>query len=89
MTRGHGRSVGRRLRSLRGLARRPGCVSPLFFFFLTYIYYFFIPYGEKDNSDILQVKYFKEKRVMEYNRDKTIERIKQEDAATKAQGRPN
>ncbi|OJJ60995.1 hypothetical protein ASPSYDRAFT_29510 [Aspergillus sydowii CBS 593.65] len=28
------------------------------------------------------VKYFKEKRVMEYNRDKTIERIKKEDAAT-------
>ncbi|KAJ5095572.1 hypothetical protein NUU61_004928 [Penicillium alfredii] len=27
------------------------------------------------------VKYFKEKRVMEYNRDKTIERIKKEDAA--------
>ncbi|KAJ5760406.1 Cytochrome c oxidase assembly factor 6 [Penicillium odoratum] len=26
------------------------------------------------------VKYFKEKRVMEYNRDKTIERIKKEDA---------
>ncbi|KAL5364026.1 cytochrome oxidase c subunit VIb-domain-containing protein [Aspergillus floccosus] len=36
------------------------------------------------------VKYFKEKRVMEYNRDKTIERIKKEDAAKvqdlKAQG---
>ncbi|PYI07485.1 hypothetical protein BO78DRAFT_366622 [Aspergillus sclerotiicarbonarius CBS 121057] len=36
------------------------------------------------------VKYFKEKRVMEYNRDKTIERIKKEDAAQvqdlKAQG---
>ncbi|KAJ5692981.1 Cytochrome c oxidase assembly factor 6 [Penicillium macrosclerotiorum] len=28
------------------------------------------------------VKYFKEKRVMEYNRDMTIERIKKEDAAT-------
>ncbi|KAJ5773570.1 Cytochrome c oxidase subunit VIb [Penicillium paradoxum] len=28
------------------------------------------------------VKYFKEKRVMEYNRDKTIERIQKEDAAT-------
>ncbi|KAL2868362.1 cytochrome c oxidase subunit 6B family protein [Aspergillus lucknowensis] len=28
------------------------------------------------------LKYFKEKRVMEYNRDKTIERIKKEDAAT-------
>ena len=27
----------------------------------------------------LQVKYFKEKRVMEYNRDKTIEKIKKED----------
>ncbi|KAJ5582271.1 hypothetical protein N7535_000891 [Penicillium sp. DV-2018c] len=27
------------------------------------------------------VKYFKEKRVMEYNRDKTIERIQKEDAA--------
>jgi len=27
------------------------------------------------------VKYFKEKRVMEYNRDKTIERIKKEDDA--------
>ncbi|KAJ5601850.1 hypothetical protein N7510_011384 [Penicillium lagena] len=26
------------------------------------------------------VKYFKEKRVMEYNRDKTIERIQKEDA---------
>lgn len=37
----------------------------------------------------LQVKYFKEKRVMEHNRDKTIERIKQEDAETKAQGRKN
>ncbi|KAJ5723193.1 Cytochrome c oxidase assembly factor 6 [Penicillium malachiteum] len=36
------------------------------------------------------VKYFKEKRVMEYNRDKTIERIKKEDAEKmkelKAQG---
>ncbi|OJJ51429.1 hypothetical protein ASPZODRAFT_12251 [Penicilliopsis zonata CBS 506.65] len=36
------------------------------------------------------VKYFKEKRVMEYNRDKTIERIKKEDsekvAELKAQG---
>ncbi|KAB8228326.1 hypothetical protein ETB97_003665 [Aspergillus alliaceus] len=36
------------------------------------------------------VKYFKEKRVMEYNRDKTIEKIKKEDAAKvrdlKAQG---
>lgn len=29
----------------------------------------------------MQVKYFKEKRVMEYNRDRTIERIKQEDVA--------
>ncbi|KAJ5888519.1 Cytochrome c oxidase assembly factor 6 [Penicillium taxi] len=28
------------------------------------------------------VKYFKEKRVMEHNRDMTIERIKKEDAAT-------
>ncbi|QKX56163.1 uncharacterized protein TRUGW13939_03263 [Talaromyces rugulosus] len=28
------------------------------------------------------VKYFKEKRVMEYNRDQTIERIKKEDQAT-------
>ncbi|KAJ5943949.1 hypothetical protein N7516_004117 [Penicillium verrucosum] len=27
------------------------------------------------------VKYFKEKRVMEFNRDKTIERIQKEDAA--------
>lgn len=26
------------------------------------------------------MKYFKEKRVMEYNRDRTIERIKNEDA---------
>ncbi|PLN80457.1 cytochrome oxidase c subunit VIb-domain-containing protein [Aspergillus taichungensis] len=33
------------------------------------------------------VKYFKEKRVMEYNRDKTIEKIKKEDAASlKKQG---
>lgn len=36
------------------------------------------------------MKYFKEKRVMEYNRDKTIERIQNEDAAKvkelKAQG---
>ncbi|PYH89237.1 hypothetical protein BO71DRAFT_403211 [Aspergillus ellipticus CBS 707.79] len=36
------------------------------------------------------VKYFKEKRVMEFNRDQTIERIKKEDAAKvqdlKAQG---
>ncbi|BDD56785.1 hypothetical protein MPDQ_005686 [Monascus purpureus] len=31
------------------------------------------------------VKYFKEKRVMEYNRDRTIERIKKEDAATVAE----
>jgi cytochrome c oxidase assembly factor 6 len=28
----------------------------------------------------LQIKYFKEKRVMEYNRDATIEKIKKEDA---------
>lgn len=27
------------------------------------------------------MKYFKEKRVMEFNRDKTIERIQKEDAA--------
>lgn len=27
------------------------------------------------------MKYFKEKRVMEFNRDKTIERIQREDAA--------
>ncbi|OJJ85777.1 cytochrome c oxidase subunit 6B family protein [Aspergillus glaucus CBS 516.65] len=37
------------------------------------------------------VKYFKEKRVMEYNRDMTIERIKKEDAERvadlKSQGR--
>lgn len=31
------------------------------------------------------VKYFKEKRVMEYNRDKTIERIKREDEARAAE----
>ncbi|KAL2014082.1 hypothetical protein VTN00DRAFT_1607 [Thermoascus crustaceus] len=31
------------------------------------------------------VKYFKEKRVMEYNRDKTIERIKKEDEAKVAE----
>jgi cytochrome c oxidase assembly factor 6 len=28
----------------------------------------------------LQISYFKEKRVMEYNRDRTIENIKEEDA---------
>ncbi len=28
----------------------------------------------------LQIKYFKEKRVMEYNRDQTIEKIKADDA---------
>lgn len=32
-------------------------------------------------DELFQVKYFKEKRVMEYNRDRTIERIKKEDAA--------
>lgn len=31
------------------------------------------------------MKYFKEKRVMEYNRDKTIERIKKEDEAKVAE----
>lgn len=81
---------GKEVEEFEGACAKAWVCFPLFFFFfLTYIYYFFIPYGEKDNSDILQVKYFKEKRVMEYNRDKTIERIKQEDAATKAQGRPN
>ncbi|RMJ24109.1 hypothetical protein PHISP_05006 [Aspergillus sp. HF37] len=30
-------------------------------------------------------KYFKEKRVMEYNRDQTIDRIKKEDEQAKAQ----
>lgn len=29
---------------------------------------------------LIQAKYFKEKRVMEYNRDQTIDRIKREDA---------
>ncbi|KAH8697038.1 cytochrome oxidase c subunit VIb-domain-containing protein [Talaromyces proteolyticus] len=33
------------------------------------------------------VKYFKEKRVMEYNRDQTIARIKEEDAATVAKNK--
>jgi cytochrome c oxidase assembly factor 6 len=28
----------------------------------------------------VQIKYFKEKRVMEYNRDQTIEKIKADDA---------
>ncbi len=28
----------------------------------------------------VQIKYFKEKRVMEYNRDRTIEKIKADDA---------
>jgi len=32
-----------------------------------------------------QVKYFKEKRVMEWNRDQTIERIKREEAAKNAE----
>ncbi|KAI9373694.1 cytochrome oxidase c subunit VIb-domain-containing protein [Aspergillus egyptiacus] len=36
----------------------------------------------ESNCAAAWVKYFKEKRVMEYNRDKTIERIKKEDAAT-------
>ena len=42
------------------------------------------PRSQTDTS-ILQIKYFKEKRVMEYNRDRVIEKIKQDDAA--AQGR--
>lgn len=29
---------------------------------------------------MMQIKYFKEKRVMEYNRDQTIARIQQDDA---------
>lgn len=49
---------------------------------------------EKATDGCAQVKYFKEKRVMEYNRDRTIERIKKEDAQKvqelKAQGwKPN
>ena len=69
----------------------------IFFFF-----FFFFPLQREEERRSLvillvldidccdpQVKYFKEKRVMEYNRDKTIERIKQEDAGTKAQGRTN
>lgn len=35
---------------------------------------------DADSAASIQVKYFKEKRVMEYNRDKTIERIQKEDA---------
>lgn len=38
----------------------------------------------KGRADIMvlfrQIKYFKEKRVMEYNRDRTIEKIKADDA---------
>jgi cytochrome c oxidase assembly factor 6 len=33
---------------------------------------------------VLQIKYFKEKRVMEYNRDATIEKIKRDDAEAAA-----
>jgi cytochrome c oxidase assembly factor 6 len=43
---------------------------------------FFLWSFSNTNLDFTQVKYFKEKRVMEYNRDKTIERIQNEDAAT-------
>ncbi|KAI5297986.1 hypothetical protein KEM55_003979 [Ascosphaera atra] len=45
------------------------------------------PGGNEGECDIgigLRVKYFKEKRVMEYNRDKTIEKIKREEEAMNA-----
>lgn len=35
----------------------------------------------------LQIKYFKEKRVMEYNRDQTIARIQQDDAKMAAKAK--
>jgi hypothetical protein len=35
----------------------------------------------------LQIKYFKEKRVMEYNRDMTIEKIKKDDAEMAAKAK--
>jgi cytochrome c oxidase assembly factor 6 len=35
----------------------------------------------------LQIKYFKEKRVMEYNRDATIEKIKKDDAEMAAKAK--
>lgn len=70
MRRTRGGSAGKSLRSLRVLAQRLGydVLRPL----LVYI--------GNTGSCGLQVKYFKEKRVMEYNRDKTIEKIKKEDS---------
>ena len=35
----------------------------------------------------VQIKYFKEKRVMEYNRDATIEKIKKDDAEMAAKAK--
>lgn len=37
--------------------------------------------------NVLQIKYFKEKRVMEYNRDATIEKIKKDDAEAAAKAK--
>lgn len=37
--------------------------------------------------NVLQIKYFKEKRVMEYNRDATIEKIKKDDAEAVAKAK--
>lgn len=38
------------------------------------------------NVDI-QIKYFKEKRVMEYTRDRTLEKIQQDDAKMAAKAK--
>ncbi len=36
---------------------------------------------------VVQIKYFKEKRVMEYNRDRTLQRIQQDDAKMAAKAK--
>jgi len=36
---------------------------------------------------LMQIKYFKEKRVMEYNRDATIKKIKEDDAEMAAKAK--
>ena len=38
-------------------------------------------------DEVMQIKYFKEKRVMEYKRDKTIAKIQEDDAKMAAKAK--
>lgn len=70
-----GRSVPQKTQTLNGTVRRVGCVMLSF----------------HERAELLtmwvQIKYFKEKRVMEYKRDQTYAQINKEDAEMAARSK--